>query len=124
MLVKSSKLLQVVPSRREIKCLALPHAFVGGMLAEHAITDIKLRWGTSLLKKELLCPSQAELQINDPSVKPKRRILINGGSSLTDTFGTQLAVAADHAGTSSCSGCNAGLRQPLGAETIDHTKGT
>ncbi|KAH0348450.1 hypothetical protein KCU81_g3248, partial [Aureobasidium melanogenum] len=94
------------------------------MLAKHAIADITLRWATPLLKQELLYLSQAEQQSNHPSVKPKRRIFINGGSGLTDTFGTQLAVAADHAGTSSCSGCDAGLRQPLGAEIIDHTKGT
>ncbi|KAF2716519.1 NAD(P)-binding protein [Polychaeton citri CBS 116435] len=56
-----------------------------------------------------------------PFVKPGDKILINGGSGGTGTFGIQLAKAAGCHVTATCSGANVELCKSLGAdEVIDY----
>ncbi|KAH0275498.1 hypothetical protein KCU91_g4508, partial [Aureobasidium melanogenum] len=104
------------------------NAFAGGMLAEYAIadTDRVVLLGSITPEEGAAIPiaGLTAYQSVIPRVKPKSRIFINGGSGGTGTFGIQIAIAAGHTVTVSCSGRNAELCRSLGAEVIDYTRGT
>lgn len=104
------------------------NAFAGGMLAEYAIaeTDRVVPLGKITPEEGAAIPiaGLTAYQSITNRVKPKSRIFINGGSGGTGTFGIQIAIAAGHTVTVSCSGRNAELCQSLGAEVIEYTKGT
>ncbi|KAK6000119.1 hypothetical protein QM012_004107 [Aureobasidium pullulans] len=104
------------------------NAFAGGMLAEYAIadTDRVVLLGDITPEEGAAIPiaGLTAYQSILPRVKPKSRIFINGGSGGTGTFGIQIAIAAGHTVTVSCSGRNAEVCRSLGAEVIDYTQST
>ncbi|KAG9695185.1 hypothetical protein KCU95_g5101, partial [Aureobasidium melanogenum] len=104
------------------------NSFAAGMLAQYAIADMDrvVLLGKVTPEEGAAIPIAGLTAYRSiiSRVKSKSRISTNHASGRMATFGIQLAVAAGHAVTVSCSGHNAELCRSLGAEVIDYTRGT
>lgn len=119
--VVTTNLPHVKPGDKVAGCIALPKF---GALAEYAVVGgaenvAKLPEGVELKDAATLgVAAQTAMQCIAPFVKEGNKVVINGASGGTGTFGIQIAKILGCTVTAVCSGANAELCKSLGADNV------